>query len=364
MGGSQYQVKLLVDALAMEPRYRIHYLAHRTRPGFPAQNHQVSTIRGPAALRRYTDVVDALPLYRTLGRIRPHLIYQRSGSGYTGIAAHYARTHAVPMIWHVASDIEVRPFDRALRVRAFPKYVEKKVLEYGLRHATRVVVQTERQRDLLARCYGREDAVVVRNFHPLPEEPVCRGDRVRVVWIGNLKPIKQPERFLELADALRAHPGLEFVMIGAPSDRAAWQRAFDARVSRVPNLAYLGALSQEAVNRELARSHLLVNTSANEGFSNTFIQAWMRGVPVASLQVDPDDVLQGAGMGFCARGSMPDLISMVEHMATDGRAALAALSERVAEESRARYSLDNLRQLSELIAGTLDGTKLTAAAPS
>jgi glycosyltransferase involved in cell wall biosynthesis len=40
-----------------------------------------------------------------------------------------------------------------------------------------------------------------------------------------------------------------------------------------------------------------VNTSDYEGFSNAFIQAWMRRVPVATLTVDPDGLLSRGGLG-------------------------------------------------------------------
>jgi glycosyltransferase involved in cell wall biosynthesis len=54
------------------------------------------------------------------------------------------------------------------------------------------------------------------------------------------------------------------------------------------------------VNELLARAHVLVNTSVTEGYPNTFIQAWQREVPVVSLTVDPDGVLDRQGVGILA----------------------------------------------------------------
>jgi hypothetical protein len=34
-----------------------------------------------------------------------------------------------------------------------------------------------------------------------------------------------------------------------------------------------------------------------EGFSNTFIEAWLRGVPVVSLTEDPDGLIRNRGLG-------------------------------------------------------------------
>ena len=65
-----------------------------------------------------------------------------------------------------------------------------------------------------------------------------------------------------------------------------WPRSRQRRISSTA-----ARLSQAEVNALLEHTDLLVNTSDYEGFSNTFIQAWMRRVPVVSLRVDPDRLL-------------------------------------------------------------------------
>jgi glycosyltransferase involved in cell wall biosynthesis len=76
------------------------------------------------------------------------------------------------------------------------------------------------------------------------------------------------------------------------------QRRLAPRLEGAKNLRYLGEMPIDEVNRILAESHILVNTSDYEGFPNTFVQAWFREVPVVSLHVDPDDILKREGLGF------------------------------------------------------------------
>jgi glycosyltransferase involved in cell wall biosynthesis len=42
---------------------------------------------------------------------------------------------------------------------------------------------------------------------------------------------------------------------------------------------------------------MLLSTSDEEGFPSTFLEAWASGTPVVSLKIDPDGLIERAGLG-------------------------------------------------------------------
>src|SRR5207237_10398780 len=74
--------------------------------------------------------------------------------------------------------------------------------------------------------------------------------------------------------------------------------------SRRPNLVFHGRLSYHDTNALYARARLLVNTSEVEGFPNTYLQAWINGVPVISY-LDPGVVIARNGLGATLRSPGP-----------------------------------------------------------
>ncbi len=128
---------------------------------------------------------------------------------------------------------------------------------------------------------------IVPNFHPPAAETIDKSGPLTVVWIANLKPWKRPEVFVRLAQSFSDRKDTRFIMVGAPaaaSGKGGWQASLMRSIEATPNLTYLGHMSHAEVNELLARAHIFVNTSTQEGFPNTFIQAWLRDVVVVSLE--------------------------------------------------------------------------------
>jgi glycosyltransferase involved in cell wall biosynthesis len=349
-GGAEYQISLLIDALGASGDYEVHYLAHFLDPRVRARNYRAVKIGSGDSMPRMGYAMDSRSLYAALSEIRPVAIYQRVACAYTGVCAAYSRRHSVPLVWHAAHDSEVsgQVLDAARNVLRI--WLERRAAEYGIRHATRIVVQTRYQAQLLQEKFGRRADAVIANFHPPAAETIDKRGPVTVVWIANLKPWKRPEVFVRLAGQLSACRGVRFVMVGAPaaaSGNEHWQNALMQSIEAAANLRYLGHRSQDEVNELLARSHIFVNTSTQEGFPNTFIQAWLREVAVVSLQVDPDGVLNRERVGIAA-GTEEGLIAAVREL-IENPAQRSALAARGLQHALARHSLRNARELIRII---------------
>jgi glycosyltransferase involved in cell wall biosynthesis len=287
-----------------------------------------------------------------LRRLRPNVVYQRVGCAYTGIAAFYARRAGCRLVWHAASDADLQ-INLKVRQRNFIRQrLERSLLSYGIRSADRIVTQTEQQARLLRENFGRRPDAVIANFHPDPTETIDKSGPLRVVWIADLKRLKQPEAFLRLAEALQDIHDIRFVMIGAATagaGDASWQASLKERLNSASNLEYLGQLSQAEVNEQLAKAHVFVNTSIYEGFPNTFIQAWLRDAAVVSLNVDPDGILNRDNLGFHA-GTEARLAEIVRRLISDS-ALRAAIAQRARAHAKRFHSMENARRLEEIIRG-------------
>jgi glycosyltransferase involved in cell wall biosynthesis len=349
-GGAEYQISLLIDALAGCGEYQIHFLAHFVHAPDRRRAYQVARIGNGGPLPRFGYMTDARSLYRTLSSIAPAVIYQRVACAYTGICAYYARRRAIPLLWHVAHDTEVMPQSLDPGRNIVRLQMEKWAVGFGARRATRIVVQTQRQADLLLKNYSRTADAIVPNFHPPAGESIEKSGPLTVIWIANFKPWKQPEIFVRLANNLRAYSELRFVMVGAPaatSGNEHWQQSLMRDIQNAPNLQYVGPKSHAEVNDLLARAHVFVNTSTHEGFPNTFIQSWLRDVAIVSLHVDPDQVLEREGVGIAAHSEsrLADAVrELIEHPGV--RAAYVA---RGREHARAHHSLRNSQELLRLL---------------
>jgi glycosyltransferase involved in cell wall biosynthesis len=87
--------------------------------------------------------------------------------------------------------------------------------------------------------------------------------------------------------------------------------------ARIANLELFRGLPRPKVLEELDRTKALVSTSAKEGMPNVFLEAWARGIPVISLDYDPDGRIVADRLGVVAGGSIDTLRARTEALWRD-----------------------------------------------
>jgi len=347
-GGAEYQTEQIARVLAASPTVEVSFLAKRFQRTSVFERYGFIDVgcHWPIAAARGT-MLDARKLWMALTQLEPDVIYQRVAGTYTAVAAAYASRRACRLVWHVAHDFDVTPGYFAGDATGLRVAFEKRLVERAIRQAHVIVAQTETQAALLRRHYSRSDAIVIPNGHPVPTEQSAWSARKRILWVANLKRWKRPEIFVRLAQRFRDDDRLEFVMVGKPSPDTPWQQRLEDEIAGTPNLTYEGECTPEVVNQSLAQAWLFVNTSDAEGFPNTFIQAWMRGVPVISMNCDPDGTLSASETGFLAP-TLDALADRVAYLARH-RAQWAGLQRTARDHAATSYSPKNFGRVAKII---------------
>jgi glycosyltransferase involved in cell wall biosynthesis len=171
-----------------------------------------------------------------------------------------------------------------------------------------------------------------------------------VLWVGTVRALKSPELFIELA---RRHPSRRFKMIGGANRQDAAGRDYYERIreaaATVPNLQFVGHVPFRDIGKHFDGASALVNTSPTEGFPNTFLQAWIRGVPTLSF-VRPEVVTGETGTIACA--DLDELASRLGALTGSRWAqASAACQEHFARVHSLDAALQGYRELFSRLVG-------------
>jgi glycosyltransferase involved in cell wall biosynthesis len=219
------------------------------------------------------------------------IYYQSPAGAYTGITAWFCRATGRRFIFRVASDSDCEKEHGRIQF-----WRDRKLYNYGLRRADLVAAQTEFQAQLLRENHDIESVTLNMMVEP-PRNGVQREKDIDVLWVSNLRALKRPELALELARQL---PHVKFSIAGGPMPGGeTYYEDVRAAAARLPNVKMHGAVRYADSGTLFDRAKIFLNTSSIEGFPNTFLQAWIRGVPVVSF-FDPDSLVQRLQLGHIA----------------------------------------------------------------
>jgi len=228
-------------------------------------------------------------IWRALRNADADIYFQSCAGLMTGVVARFAATRNRKMIFRVAHDTDCVPGQQLITFER-----DRRIYDYGLRRADLISVQSNIQKSALDENY-QLPSVVVDMAAEIPEETEDSVRDIDVLWVNNFRAFKRPELMLEIARNL---PGVSFAMIGGPLKgfHELFNKVRDEAES-IDNLQFVGAVPYSEVNSYFSRAKLFLNTSDSEGFPNSFLQAWVRRVPVVSF-FDPDGLIAGSNLGI------------------------------------------------------------------
>jgi glycosyltransferase involved in cell wall biosynthesis len=268
-------------------------------------------------------------MWSALARADADIYYTSCAGMHVGLLALFCRRHRRRFVFRAASDSDCDPSRLLVRFAR-----DRWLYALGLRRADAILVQSATQAQTLKRNYGLTGRVAGM----LVERPAPAAARdIDVLWVGNIRQVKRPDRILALAESV---PEMKIHMVGGslPGEEALFQEAARTAAARA-NVTFHGRLSYWDTNELYARARLLANTSDVEGFPNSYLQAWIRGVPVVAL-IDPDGVIEREGLGVAA-GSAAEMLDAIRRLLGDP-AAWQAASDRCRAFTAREYGEDKV----------------------
>lgn len=341
IGGAEVQADLLAQYLTKNG-VKVTYLSSDIESATKYKDYNLLPL--PRKKR------DILPL---LTEIDADVYYQRGRKKLTGITAEFCKKSNKKFVFASSMDIDCIRFKQFLRGRNgqdlgyLVKNSKKNLRDvlydvyslWGMRRADLVLSQTNFQKEALKKNLGIESRLFY-NVHPTPKKSteVLTNTTPVVLWLANIKSWKQPELFLKMATDL-SELDIQFLMVGKIKNDKYIEKIKEAEKTN-HKFRYLGLKTLDESNDLIANADLFINTSKNqEGFPNTFIQAWFRGVPVISLQFDPDDIIQNHELGFVA-GNYKNLVEIVTNLVVN-REKMDEIATNSISFAQANFSIES-----------------------
>ena len=339
-GGAELQVYYLSRELVLRG-FHVNYIREnnkfdnfkKTFEGIKLHSIYIPKILAHPKLLFIKQILRSIQLHFHIKKLKPSIVYVRADESYLPLLKSSITKNKIKLIWACSHDDKLGPYYWSNKYG----YAIKKSILNVLRNANLILLQTEFQRKLLFKNFDIQGKVLY-NSHPIPTDLDLPRENI-VLWVGRLHKRKFPERFLSIVKKMKSNSNFKFIMIGRRLD-SRFDNEIENTLKENPNFKYYGESEQEFILEILNKVKVLVNTSNSEGFSNTFIEAWIRGVPVIALKgVNPDGIITNNKVGFICEDI--DAIQMRVYELLNNKSLFSKMSLKSKEMSKEKFDLKN-----------------------
>ena len=206
---------------------------------------------------------------------------------------------------------------------------------YSIQQADAHIVQTERQAKMLYDSYDRSCTVIKnpidinQKFHRTPNPQ-------SILWVGKSdEQVKRPSLVIELA---RRMPEFQFIVI-MNMVHVKTHMEITRLAGELPNITLIEQVSFEEIERYFADARIHLNTSAFEGFPNTYLQAAKYSVPTVAMVADPDGMLADHTCGLVCENNLDQCEANLRRLMADDK-IYAELGQKSLEYVRQYHDKD------------------------
>ncbi len=312
-GGAEVQIYLLAKFLAKDKKFRVQVLV-----GDYGQKKE--ELQGNIKLIRLTKN----PIFRALTffpqnkvnfvyqliKLNSDVYIQRSASAGTGIICLVSKLMRKKFIYMTAHDIDCNgQFEKSNNI--FTSWL----FRYGIRNADLVITQSKRHAKMLNNHHKIDSKILGSSYRISKKNSIDIKHKKGVLWVARCEDWKQPEIFIDLASKL---PSLQFTMICPRSNnQPKYFNYIRKKTDEHPNIKFIKYVPYGEIDRYFRKAKIFVNTSVQEGFPNTYVQALKNGTPVVSFSVNPDNFLHKYKCGFEVGKDLTELTNKIQVLMLD-----------------------------------------------
>jgi len=318
-GGAEKSQVLIGQALAKR-ELNVTFITHAHSDSEYLSEELVDSIRVIKAYRkgrRMNTAARFARLWRAYSKTDAD-VYLHSGNTSLALFCRFKRKKSILLI---ASDPAAMGRDTE-----HPGFFSTLAAKLNIKLANQVIVRNQWQQEAL-RKYLKKESTLMRNPIPVVPHP-SSGEPARkiILWVANIRPVKRPQLFLQLAQLLTQY---QFRMIGGSVEKEhRLYQDMEKRAKNIDNLEFVGFVPPFKMDEHYQQACLLVNTSSAEGFPMTFLEAWAHGLPVVTLGIDPGDVICRHKLGFNT-GSIEEMVEKITALMSDEK-----MRKEVGEQAR------------------------------
>jgi len=297
-GGTEIQTYFLGREL-VERKWIVHFIRENEEKKGVLETKNGMIVHSLSNTKPSLTWLKILPLFKMMKKIKAKYWYCRAARTYIFVVWLISKVVGGKVLWACSSDIYVskelgkKTENENFLVRLILKF-DKLLFILALKKIDLVLLQTQSQKEMLKKNWNIK-GVVVRNGYPILNYSEKKRNPA-IIWIGNLRRMKHPEKFVLLAKSFQ-ESAYEFFLIGKDKGFPELRESVREADKTLMNFNYLGEQDIDQVHERLQQAKLLIHTSDYEGFPNVFIEAWLCGVPVISLKVDPDNLIKIHNLG-------------------------------------------------------------------